>query len=248
MYTTGVIIARGQNKGLPDKHLRMLMGKPMIAYTILAARAAHLLDELVLTTNDPRIAAVAEEYGVSTIRRPQSLSHDTATVDAPVRHAVETLIDTGSPKPDVVVILYGNIPVRPPGMIDAAISHLAEKGGDSVQSYSPVGKFHPDWMVRMEDDDRVVLNNPKPIYRRQDLTPMYIPNGAVVAVTYESLFCQPEGPEDFHAFLGRDRRGFVPDNAEQIVDVDVLGDMYLAEAILRSINEQASHALGLVEY
>jgi len=230
MRTWGVIIARGNNKGLPDKHLRLLCGQPLIVYSIQAARQARLLNELMLSTDDQRIAALAEQHAVKVISRPAELADDTATVDAAVRQAVKTRETSTSPPPKIVVILYGNIPIRPAGLIDQAIEHLIQSGADSVQSYSPVGKMHPDWMVQLAGD-RVIPNCSQAIYRRQDLRAMFIPNGAVIAVRYKSLFRQPAGPEDHHAFLGQDRRGFVPPQAEFIVDVDTLNDLLLAEAI-----------------
>jgi len=234
-----VILARAGSKGLPGKHTRMLLGKPVIAYTIEAALASRTIDEIILTSDDPQVIEIAMGYGIRTTSRPVELASDSATVDAAARHACDQMLAKHQFQPDLIAILYGNIPIRPSGLIDLAVSHLLEKGGDSVQSYSPVGKMHPDWMVRL-NDDRVVLNCDKPIYRRQDLRPMFIPNGAVIVVTRESLYRPPTGPEDFHAFLGRDRRGVVHPRSDCIVDIDEAKDLHLAEAVLRSLQEETA--------
>lgn len=234
----GVIIARAGSKGLAGKHTRLLCGKPVIAYTIEAALAAARLDKIVLTSDDPQVLEIATGYGISVLDRPAELASDTATVDAAVRYACDQLMARDGLRGDIVVILNGNIPIRPPGLIDMAIEHLLKHGGDSVQSYSPVGKMHPDWMVTLAGD-RVALNCEKAIYRRQDLRPMFMPNGGVLVITRQSLYRPPDHPEDFHAFLGKDRRGIVHPDSDLIVDIDQASDLYVAEAVLRSLQEKA---------
>jgi len=233
----GVIIARGGSKGLPNKHLLPLLDKPVVAYSVEAALDTTLVDRVILTSDDPRIRQVAETYPIWVIDRPADLAADTATVDSACRYACDQAERLHGFRADVIVLLYGNIPIRPPGLIDMAVEHLVCQGGDSVQSYTPVGKWHPDWMVRL-DGDRVILNCSKPIYRRQDLVPMFMPNGAVLAITRESLYRRPEYEGDFHAFLGKDRRGFVHPDCDLIVDIDCRRDLLLAEAILKTMQPQ----------
>jgi CMP-N,N'-diacetyllegionaminic acid synthase len=240
--TLGVIIARAGSKGLPSKHIRMLLDKPVIAYTLEAALKAKSLDKVIVSSDDKEVCRIARNYGVEAYGRPAELCNDTATVDSAARFAVDRVEELQGFHPDAIAILYGNIPIRPDGLIDLAVNHLLETGCDSVQTYSPVGKFHPDWMIRLEEGDKVVLNCTKPIYRRQDLTPMFIPNGAVVAVTHESLYRKPANPQDFHCFLGKDRRGVVHPESDLIVDVDGRRDLYIAEAILRMIKETQNNA------
>ncbi len=239
-----VIIARKGSRGLPGKHTKTLVGKPVIAYSIEAALNSRSLDSIILTSDDPEVQQIAEDYGIPVTGRPEDLASDTATVDAAARFGCDQARQIHGFDADAVVILYGNIPIRPDGLIDMAVDHLIEEGGSSVQSYSPVGKFHPDWMVKLEDGDRVVLNCKKPIYRRQDLTPMYIPNGAVIAVTKQSLYRKWRHSEDFHAFLGDDRRGIVHPDSKLIVDIDEERDIYVAEAVLRSLKEAENESLS----
>lgn len=236
--TLGVIIARSGSKGLPGKHARPLLGKPVIVYTIEAALAAATLDEVILTSDDSQILDSAKTYDIWTVGRPADLASDTATVDSAVRYGCDRADELYGFHAEVIAILYGNIPIRPSGLIDMAIDRLVQSGADSVQSYSPVGKMHADWMVRL-DGDRVIPNSTKAIYQRQDLTPLFIPNGAVLAVTRESLYRPPAHSEDFHAFLGTDRRGIVHNDSHLIVDVDEPKDLCLAEAILRNMQENA---------
>jgi CMP-N,N'-diacetyllegionaminic acid synthase len=140
----------------------------------------------------------------------------------PVRHA---LGEIGS-EHGVVVILYGNVPVRPSGLIDAAIAKLIESGADSVQSYAPVGKHHPNWMVRVDKHAAVSQYAETSAFRRQDLEPLYLPDGGVIAVRREAL--DAFDPDEPASFFGRDRRAVITEPGS-VVDVDEAFDLLIAE-------------------
>jgi CMP-N-acetylneuraminic acid synthetase len=151
-------------------------------------------------------------------------------VDAAVRHAV---LASGS-RASVIVVLYANVPVRPTDLANRAITLLDESGADSVQSYYRVGKTHPYWMSRLDSEGRVAQFIVNKIYRRQELPPLYMPDGGVIAVRRESLFDVREGEP--HAFFGQDRRG-IETREGDVIDVDSALDLSVAEAILRSREE-----------
>ncbi len=240
MSVLATILARAGSKGLPDKCVRPLLGRPMIEYTIDHAQQSTCIDAIVLTTDSPRAAEIGRQRGIYVVDRPPELASDTATVDAAARHALEAYEADHEYYADAVVILYGNIPVRADGIIDRCVTHLLASGGDSVRTVAPVGKMHPDWMHRL-DGDRMIQFRENSIYRRQDLEPLYYHDAAVIAVTRGSLYTPPAHEEDFHAFLGKDRRAVVQ-GPEDAVDVDSLMDFYHAEAILRVRNETAGAA------
>lgn len=222
-HATAVILARAGSKGLPGKNAMLLAGRPMVAHTIAHARHASLITRILVSTDCPRVRRAAEAERVEVIERPPELAGDTATVDAAARHA---LADDAAP---IAVLLYANVPIRPPGLIDRAVQTLIETGADSVQSYAPVGKYHPFWEVTIDGAGRVASFVPNTIYRRQDLPPVYIPDGGVIAVRRESLYDVVEGQP--HAFLGRDRRGIL-NEAGAVVDIDTRLDFLLAQIIL----------------
>lgn len=232
MQVLGVILARAGSKGLPDKCVRPLLGRPVIAYTLDHARSSRRLCGIVLTTDSEPAKALAHAAGVEVVDRPAELASDTATVDAAARHAVETWEARHARRVDAVVLLYGNIPVRAEGLIDRAIDHLVSTGADSVRSVAPVTKQHPDWVHRLEGD-RMTQYRENSIYRRQDLEPLYYHDGAVVAVTRAALFGALATPEDKQSFLGRDRRAIVQ-SCDDAVDIDGPVDFCLAEALLRA--------------
>lgn len=229
-------MARAGSKGLPDKCSLPLCGRPLISYTIGHAQEARLVSAIVLTTDSATTKSVAQAAGIRVIDRPVELAGDTASVVDTVRHAVEVYEQQTRHKVDIVVILYGNIPVRAPGIVDRCVDHLIRAGCDSVRTVAPVTKQHPDWIHRLEGD-KLVQFRPNTIHRRQDLEPLYYHDGAVIAVKRDSLFT-PEAFENPHGFFGRDRRAVVQ-NPEDAVDVDTRVDLFLAEAILRARGEAA---------
>ena len=149
-----------------------------------------------------------------------------ATVADTVRHAVQASGQTSQ----IIVILYANVPVRPDDLIDRAVHTLINSGADSVQSYSDVGKHHPWWMVQLDSEGRVQVESTKPIDRRQDLPPRFLPDGGV-SRCYQT---QPNDPKRYdhpHAFLGNDRRGIISPPSS-VLDVDNEIDLAVAEALL----------------
>lgn len=229
-----VIIGRAGSKGLPGKNWMELPfgGRPTICYSIEHAQGARSVRRIIVTTDGDEIARAARAMGVDVVRRPAELASDHATVDAAVRHAVE---QCGQREPaNVVVILYANVPIRPPHLIDDAVQLLIESRADSVQSYAPVGKHHPYWMVKIDESGAVSQNIPNRVYRRQDLPPLYLPDGGVIAVTRKSLFTVD--PAEPHAFLGTDRRGIV-NEAGAVIDIDSMIDAQVAGAMLMQARE-----------
>ena len=225
-----VVIGRAGSKGLPRKNALPVAGVPMIAHTVRFALRSRLVGRVVVSTDGEEIAAIARDEGVEVSMRPAELAGDTATVDSAVRHAVTAL---GAREP-VVVILYGNVPVRPADLADRAVARLVETGADSVQSYYRVGKTHPFWMSQLDGDGRVSQFIENRIYRRQELPPLFMPDGGVIAVRRASLFDVREGEP--HAFFGRDRRG-IETREGDVIDVDTALDLAVAEAILASRSE-----------
>lgn len=223
--TLAVVIGRAGSKGLPGKNALSVAGIPMIARSVRFARASREIDRVIVSTDGAEIAQIARDEGVDVFLRPESVSNDQATVDSAVRHAVDVSGDCA----EIIVILYGNVPVRPVDLADRAVRMLRETGADSVQSYYRVGKTHPFWMSRLDGHGRVSQFIENRIYRRQELPSLFMPDGGVIAVRRASLFTVREGEP--HAFFGRDRRGIETREGE-VIDVDTAVDLAVAEAIL----------------
>jgi len=236
MNTLGIILARAGSVGLANKHLRLLMNRPVICHTFEHARAAKLLTRICVTTDCPVIRRLALAEGFDVVERPAALATGDASVQDVMLHALHT-IESRHPqfRADALVTIYGNVAVRPTGVIDRAIQHLRDTACDSVRSFCPVGKWHPAWMSAL-DNDRVVPLHAGSIHRRQDLTPTYLHDGAVVAVSRASMLRGEVMPHDPHAFFGVDRRAIQTEMGDTI-EIDHLRDLYWAEAVLRDKSE-----------
>lgn len=241
MSATIVILARRGSKGVPGKNMADVAGRPCLAWTIDAALASRRAHRVVLSTDWDAAADLAISMGIQVSNRPADLANDAATVDAAVRHAITSSSHADESLP--VVILYGNVPVRPADLIDRAVTLLIDSGADSVMSYAPVGKHHPWWTCRVDptsgavapwEGDRLFHAT----YRRQDLPAAYVPDGGVLAVTRDALFCRVPGvPSGPHAFLGReDRRRAVLTREGDVVDIDSPIDLIVADAMLRGVS------------
>ncbi|MEE9403540.1 MAG: acylneuraminate cytidylyltransferase family protein [Algisphaera sp.] len=234
MSSLAVILARAGSKGLPLKNQRPVAGKPCLQWTLEHAFNTPSVDRVLLSTDGNELAEIGRAAGAEVVMRPYEFAHDTAAVDGAVRHAVTSIISSHSR----VLILYGNVPVRPDDLSERALQKLTDTGCDSVQSLCPSGKNHPYWMKSLagEDSDQLEDWEPNTIYRRQDLPPVYQLDGGVIAVTRESLFAiDPAQP---HAFLGTDRRAILTQPGE-VVDIDGPADLIVAEATLKLQREEA---------
>lgn len=231
MNTLGVILARAGSQGLPGKHLLPLLGRPVISYTLDHAGAARLLTRVIVSSDCPIVRKLGESHGYDCVIRPAHLATSDASVQTVMLHALDAAEADGTFVADSLVVLYGNVPVRGQGVIDRAVQMLKESGCDSVRSFCPVGKWHPAWMAQLNDTIVEPLQSGS-IDRRQDLTPLFLHDGAVVAVSRKSMLRARKFPNDPHAFFGIDRRGFITEMGET-VEVDHRRDLYWAEAILR---------------
>lgn len=231
MFSLGIILARAGSKGLPNKCVIPLLRRPMIAYTIDHAIRARRLNDVVLSSDSAEAIRVARSHGIRVIVRPAHLAADEAPVDAAARHAVETYEQQHGREVNIVVLLYANIPIRARAIIDRCVAHLIETECDSVRTVAPVSKQHPSWLHRL-NDGRMEEYSGNDIHRRQDLEPLFYHDGAVIALTRRSLFCDQSHDRDFHAMFGDDRRAIIQ-GALDAVDVDTMEDLILAEALLQ---------------
>ena len=227
MRVLGVIPARGGSKAVPRKNIRPLAGKPLIAYTIEAARAAARLARCVVSTDDDEIAAVAQALGgEAPFLRPAELATDRAA-SLPVMHhalaAVEAL--AGGACFDAVLMLQPTTPFRTAADIDGALELLERSGADSVISVVDVEGHHPARMKYL-DGDRLVdppFCEARENQPRQELRPMFIRNGAIYATRRATLLAG--------SFKGADCRAWVMPLARS-VNIDTEHDFRYAEWLL----------------
>ncbi len=122
----GITPARGGSKGIPGKNIRLIAGKPLIAWTIESAKKSKLLDRYIVSTEDREIAGIAKSYGADVLCRPLELAADNSSTLSVLQHAVEK-----NPC-DIVVLLQATSPIRTPGLIDECIKEFIDNGYDSL--------------------------------------------------------------------------------------------------------------------
>jgi CMP-N-acetylneuraminic acid synthetase len=222
----GIIPARGGSKGLPGKHLLPLGGRPLIAWTFEAAQAAGSLAQVIVSTDDPAIAAAARAAGIDVpFERPAALAADDTPMLDVLVHAVQEL-DRAHDRVEVIVLLQPTSPFRTADHIDAAVTLLAQSGADSVVSVIAVPhRFVPESLMRLDGEQLTPYAGEIGATRRQDKPLLYARNGpAVLAVRRNVLLEQ-------RSLYGRNIRPLVMADAESI-DIDTAHDLALAELML----------------
>ncbi len=124
MGVVAVIPARGGSKGIPDKNIKPLAGRPLLAYSIQVAQLAHNIDRVIVSTDSERYADIAREYGAEIpFLRPAKLAKDTSSDYGFIRHLLDWLSkEKGTP--DLLVHLRPTTPFRDIAVVDAAVEHI----------------------------------------------------------------------------------------------------------------------------
>ncbi len=136
MKALALIPARAGSQRVPGKNIRPLAGKPLLAYTIEAAKASALIDRTIVSTDSQAIADAAVAFGAEVpFLRPEEFSRSDSTEMQFLDHALDWLRDRQAYEPDLIVMLYPTSPLRKPESIDAAIRKMAlHPEADSLRS------------------------------------------------------------------------------------------------------------------
>lgn len=225
-----IVPARGGSRSVPRKNIKLMAGKPMIAYTLEAAGACPSIGRVIVSTDDDEIAAVACQWGAEVpFLRPPELAGDNVT-DLPVfQHALGWLEEHERRVPDIVVHLRPTAPLRRAEDIETGIRHLIETGADSVRSVCRASqhpyktwRFDNGWLQPYIYGDMAIAeayNLP-----RQQLPPAYIQNGSVDVAWRRTIM-------GMNSMTGSRIAGFEMDEIHS-VNVDNPIDFLLAELIL----------------
>ncbi|MFH6597912.1 cytidylyltransferase domain-containing protein [Ectopseudomonas khazarica] len=215
----GLITARGGSKGIPRKNLVHVGGKPLIGWTIEAARNSELLDRIVLSTDDEEIAAVAHDFGceVPFMRSPE-LAADASGSTEVVLDCLQRL-----PGYDYLVLLQPTSPLRVVADIDGAIRACLDGQAPACVSVCDVEES-PFWMYTLEPNGSLKSILANHYTRRQELPPVYVLNGAVYVVDTH-WFATNRG------FLGEGTVAYVmPRNRS--LDIDTPADLQIFRQLL----------------
>ncbi len=212
---------------MPGKNLRLLAGKPLLAYAIADAQESGVIDRVIVSTDSQEIAETARRWGAEVpFLRPGELARDDTPTLPVLRHALAELEAREGYSPELVVVLQPTSPLRGPEAVREAVEKMSDPRVDSVVSVCPAD--HSPYLLRRLEGERLVpFLGPDPLrggIRRQDLPAVYRLNGAVYVLRRERL----ENADPF----GSDVRAVVMEGWRS-VDVDREEDLIVAEAFLR---------------
>jgi len=227
MKVLGLVPARGGSKGVPRKNIKLLNGKPLLAYTIESAYRSARLDQIVLSTEDEEIAKLGRELGIEVpFLRPPELASDEAPTFPVVMHAVEQMERSGRSF-DAVCLLQPTNPLRRAEDIDACIDLLEGTSADSVVSVLRVPhEYNPKWVYLPTENGDLKLStgDSEPVKRRQDLPPAYHRDGSIYVTRRNVL-------DKFGNLYGQRTRGYELDPSRS-VNIDTNDDWMLAERMI----------------
>lgn len=216
-----IIPARGGSKGVPRKNIRELAGKPLIAWTIEAAKKSKYIDKLILSSEDPEIIDIARQWGCDVpFIRPEGLSKDTTPGMEPILHAIQKLEHY-----DYIVLLQPTSPLRDTSDIDKCIELCISQDSNACVSVSETEKS-PYWMFTLDHSNQMtpMLKDKVVNVRRQDLPTFVALNGAVYVAKCDWLL-------EYKTFMNSQTIAYVMPK-ERSIDIDTEFDLWIAEAIL----------------
>ncbi|MGF9699803.1 cytidylyltransferase domain-containing protein [Paenibacillus sp. MABNR03] len=221
-----VIPARGGSKGLLHKNIRLLNHKPLINYTIEAALNSQYIDEVVVSTDSEEIARVAKSAGAKVpFIRPVELATDQARSIDVLKHAVDYYEQNEKYPFEHIILLQPTSPLRDANDIDQAYQTFINNEGDSLQSIT-VADTHP-YLLREWNFGKVepYLKEEAGNLRRQDLSELYVLNGAIYIVERDLLMIQ-------NTMTGSNNCGYLMPQ-ERSVDIDNELDLKWAEFLIQ---------------
>jgi len=225
-YTLGVIFARGGSKGVPRKNIRLLAGKPLIAYAIETALASQYIDRLIVSTDDPEIAEVAKRFGAEVpFMRPSELAQDDSPEWLSWQHAIQTIESEGF-EVGCFVCIPTTSPLRSVEDVDACIHLLFSTDADIVITATPARRSPHFNMVTVDADDTAYLVMPpkRNLHHRQSTPRVYDMTTIAYAANPKFIL------NNSSLFDGEVKAMIVPE--ERALDIDTELDFKFAEFLM----------------
>ena len=225
----GITLARGGSKSIPQKNIRLILGKPLIAYTIIEAKKSKLIDKYIVSTDDEEIKEICINYGAEVpFIRPAELATDQATSSDAIKHAIRYIEKKDKIRYDLIIELMCTNPLKTVEDIDQCIKKLIRTNADSVIAVHKIEDNHPIRIKKIIDDKIVdFCLQETPETRRQDLKPdAYIRSGSIYALKRDEIM-------KYNRRYGTiDSRPYILPN-ERAVNVDTKIDFLMAESLLK---------------
>lgn len=223
-----LIVARAGSKGLPGKNLALLGSRTLLGHAVATARQAASVDRVVLSTDCARLAEQGKVDGAEVpFLRPAELATDTASPVDVALHLLRQLERAEGYRPEWLLLLQPTSPLRTAGDLDRALDAALSASAPAVLSVT-VPSHHPMLAQTLDDQGRLSPLFPDVSGRRQDLPPLYQPNGAV-------YWIRPEVLTATRTFYPPGTLGYVMP-PERSIDIDTPYDLALARAMLELSN------------
>lgn len=227
MSCVAIIPARGGSKGVPGKNLKLLAGRPLIAWTIEEALKVPGIEEVIVSTDDPEIAKESRRFGASVpFVRPSNLAQDSVHAVHVVLHLIDWMRENRTSVPDTVAMLLPTAPLRRHWHVAKALETFQQEPKSPV--ISVYRSLTPLISLRWLEEGRLtpVVGADNLNVQRQELKPVYGVNGSIYISGSEAL----KRTGTFHT---PDARPFIMDRLHSL-DINSLDDFAMAEHLLTS--------------
>ena len=228
-----IIPARSGSKGLPGKNVKMLHGRPLLGWPILAAKNSKYVDKVIVSTDSEKYAGIAREQGAEIpFLRPAALSRDEAKSGDVIIHALDFLGERGEHY-TYIVLLEPTSPLTETVDIDTALERLEDDkmGAGAIVGISKVEATHPVFDVRLDVKSgkiRPYLNDLGKSIRRQDIEPLYFFDGTLYISNVETFYQRK-------TFYHDSTLGYITPRWKAL-EIDSLFDFICAEAVMEHID------------
>ncbi len=224
----GIIPARGGSKGVKNKNIRLLDGKPLISYTIEAALGSKLLDEFIVSTDSEEIKRTAVLAGAKVpFLRPKEISGDKSSSVQVVEHALDWFKKEQNRLFDYIVLLQPTTPLRTASDIDSAIDIIVNsQNSNCLISCCDASHVHPSIMYLEQHGVLSKYDKSAKMKRRQEFEPVYLRNGAlyIVKVSYFDNENRLVDDKPLSYMMPR----------QQSINIDEEIDLLIAELLIRN--------------
>lgn len=218
-----LIPARAGSKGIPNKNICLLAGKPLIEYTISASLQSDIIDRTFVSSDGSNILNVSEQLGAEIINRPAEHATDTASSHQVIEHFISQL----DVEDAYIVLLQPTSPLRNAQHIDTAFEQLKSNSADGLISVFPM-KNTPYKSYILDENGCLqgLMGNDAPYKRRQDLPDVFYPNGAIYIFTLKDFMSEKTIPH-------KNTMAYVMPE-EISIDIDNANDLEVAQAMIKS--------------
>ena len=226
------IPARGGSKGVKNKNIKPLEGKPLIAYTIEAAKETGIFEDIIVSTDSEKIAAIAKEQGAYVpFLRPQELAQDNSTTIDAIKHLIQTMKEEFGKTYDSIIVLQPTSPLRSAKHIKEGYQIYKDKNANFVVSVCEC-EHSPLWTNTLDEEGRMdkFLSDEVKNKNRQDIPVYYRLNGALYIGKVDEVI-------NNNGFYGKNSFSYIMEK-DYSVDIDSELDFKIAEVLMNLLNSK----------